>query len=172
MLLMSFDFLHQILIPRGDHHREILRAVGYALATQPAFGRDIPSGVEHIFFIVGGALATLQPGGHMHVAGRTGADAAAGVIDFDAGAVGQIHDAARFPTAAERDRVRIDGERFRFARFFDDERHGERLRRSPGGDLGDVRVLAGHRGNLSELLLSYGLPVVRKPDTPATDARR
>ncbi len=84
----------EILIPPRNYNHQIASAVGDALTTQPRFGRQFPGGVEHVFLVVGGRDAGVQTFFDVYVAGSTGTNAAARVIDFDARPISDIEDAA------------------------------------------------------------------------------
>src|SRR5262249_19556403 len=78
------------------------------------------------------------------VAGGTGTDAAAGVVDLEAGAGGDVEEAARFAGAVVGNLGRVDLEGGFLARFLVDEGDLERPDGERHAGLFDVRVNAGH----------------------------
>src|SRR5262249_52376522 len=90
------SFTDQIAVPGWNLDDHVLGAVRHALAAQARVGKLQSAGVvELILFVVAGRVTTIQPFADVHMTGRAGTDAAAGVVDVHAGALGDVQDAER-----------------------------------------------------------------------------
>ncbi len=79
-------FLDEVLVPGGNLNFDIRRAVGYALAAETGIERNVRRLVELVEFVIRGLTTRFQPLDHLYVAGRAGADPAAGMLQVDVGA--------------------------------------------------------------------------------------
>src|SRR6266478_2015481 len=92
---LMIKFLGVVFIPLGNLDDDVGGAVRNGLAAKPRFRRDAGGFVELVEFGVGGFIAGFQAFLHDNVACRAGADAAAGVVEANLEAFGNIEDAAR-----------------------------------------------------------------------------
>ena len=104
-------FLRVILVPLWNFDNDVFCAVGDALAAQARFWRYAGSFVELIELGVGGFVARLEAFVNDHVAGGTGADTAAGVVQSLVKALRNIEDTSGQTVVPVRDFFRIDFDR-------------------------------------------------------------
>src|SRR5437879_1214005 len=102
------EFLGVVLVPIRDFHNDVGGAIGNGLAAEARLWRDAGSFVELVQFGVGSFVARLQALMNNDVAGRAGADAAAGVVQAGFDAFGNVEDASRKAVVAVWNLLRVD----------------------------------------------------------------
>src|SRR6266851_6691341 len=105
------EFLGVVFVPLGNLDDDVGGTVRNGLAAKPRFRRDAGGFVELVEFGVGGFIAGFQAFLHDDVACRAGADAAAGVVEANLEAFGNVENAAREAIVAVRNFFRVDLDR-------------------------------------------------------------
>src|SRR5712692_5062984 len=134
------EFLGVVLVPIGNFHNDVRGAVGNGLAAEARLWRDARGFVELVEFGVSGLVARFKPLMNDDVARRAGADAAAGVVQANLEAFGNVEDAARKTVVAIRDFLRVDFDGFAAGK----KRDLVFLRGGFVFDFFDVRIAAAH----------------------------
>jgi hypothetical protein len=133
-------FADCVAIPIRNVNDKVAGAVGHALATQSAVGRETRSEREFFFFAIAhfgdGVEAFLNDA----VTRRAGADTSARMIELDAVGQSNIEDTAGQSGVSVRNLFRIDIDGY----VHRHERDGEFLRRRSRRFLVDVRVRSAH----------------------------
>ena len=137
-------FADGVAVPARDVDHEVLGAVWDALAGEARLGLDGGGEVDHVFLFLAGLVAAVDPLAHDHVAGRAGADAAAGVIDLDASPADNVVNLAKAKGVDPSEITVCVLERPRHDYIVDGVKSvGGRVRMIPDGDVAGAMGAAG-----------------------------
>src|SRR5260221_3304002 len=133
-IFLVVQLLRVVLVPLGDFDHDVSCTVGNSLATEARLRRNSRSFIELIQFRVGGFIAGLEALLHHDVAGRAGADSAAGMIEAGLQRFGKIQNTSGRAVVGVRNLRRIHFQRFAAGQ----KRHLKLLGRRLVPDLFDV----------------------------------